>query len=449
MHTLLAPLLLSLLVATLPPAQAQALAVERVHLPGEAGHQVYNYQEQGGWRVWARSAAGFKASQIWLQGRAADGRWGDAAPWPHSDPRYRDSDPFVDTSSRRLLFVSDRPLQPDGAPLTQLDLFESEWDGSRWSTPRRLPEALQSPQYELGPEQHGGSLWFGSYRKDGRPGTGRLAIYRTGPGGPLRVLPAPVNDEGANSDPTPSPDGRYLLWWSARSGNGDLFMAERLAGDRHGPALPLPAAINSDTGFEFTPWLSADGDWLYFASTRPSDDDAGLAKLYRVHWPTVLRTLGPATEAASQAELDRAVNAFWHTLSHAADAASDTATLGRLLHPQARIWGSGVAGRNRQLQVMGADEFLAAMGKPSPRPLQECELAREQRRYGAMAQVYSHVRSDREAGSSPYVGVNSQQWHWDAEQGWRLLSLHYALDMPGQKLPAQGVCMARPVPAMG
>lgn len=442
MHTLPASLLLSLLLSASLPAGAQALAIERVHLPSELGHQVYNYQEQGEWRVWARSAAGFKASQIWLQRRAADGRWGDAAPWPQSDPRYRDSDPFVDAAGR-LVFVSDRPPQADGAPLGQLDLFESEWDGKRWSAPRRLPGALQSPQYELGPEQHGGSLWFGSYRKGG---PGRLAIYRAGPDGLPRALPAPVNDAGTNSDPTPSPDGRHLLWWSGRTGNGNLFMAERLAGDRHGAALQLPAPVNSETGFEFTPWLSADGEWLYFASTRPSDDAAGLAKLYRVHWPAVLRTLGPAAEAASQGELDRAVGQFWHAFSHAADAASDTAMLGRLLHPQARIWGSVVGGRERRLQAMSTGEFLAVMGRPSPRPLSECELTREQQRFGAMAHVYSHVRSEREAGSTPYVGVNSQQWHWDKEQGWRLLSLHYALDMPGQKLPAQGRCIGQPAP---
>lgn len=434
------PFIVSLAALLMPPC-VRALQPERLRLPGESGHQVYNYQEQGPWRVWARSEAGFKQSRIWLQRRDADGRWGEAAAWALSDARFRDSDPFLAADGRRLLFISDRSAE--GPPLKQLDLFESRWDGQTWTAPTRLPEALQSPAYELGPEQFGDRLWLASYRG------GALAIHSSRAGEAPQALPAPVNEDGAqaaNSDPTLSPDGRYLLWWSARSGNGDLYLAERLADGRYGPALRLPAPVNSEDGFEFTPWISADGQWLHYASTRASGEagDAGekpgLAKLYRVRWPELLQVLGPAAQAASQAELDAAVSAFWRALSHGAHEAADTATLRRLLHPQALIWGSLQRDRSSALMRMTAEDFLAAMSKPDARPMRECELAREQRRYGAMAQVYSRVRSDREAGSAPYTGVNSLQWHWGV-QGWQLLSLHFALDLPGEKLSAEGSCL--------
>jgi hypothetical protein len=411
---------------------AQALEIERLRLPGEAGHQVYNLQEQGPWRVWARSAAGFKGSEIWLQRRGDDGRWGEAAPWPRHEAAWRDSDPFLSADGRRLLFVSDRGGNG------QLDLYESRWDGQAWSAPQRLPEALQSRQYELGIEQHGARLWFGSAR------SGKLAIYAasTAEGdAPPQALPAPVNEGAANSDPTLTPDGRYLLWWSQRSGNGDLYLAERLADGRYGPALRLPEPINHAQGFEFTPWVSADGEWLFFASTRPNDDKnepVGLSKLYRVRWPALLRAL-PQAQAASQAELDAAVSRLWRAIGHGANEASDTATLRALLHPQARIWGSGVRERERRLDAMTAEDFLAALAKPSPKALQECELQREQRRHGSFAEVHSRVRSDV-PGAPSYSGVNSQQWHWDAARGWQLLSLHYALDLPGEPLDATGRC---------
>jgi len=429
-----------LLLLALP---AKALSLEPLPLTEAPDEQAYNYQEQGALRVWARSQAGFKASRIWLQ-RRVDGQWQAPEPWPQGSPRFRDSDPFLSSDGRQLLFISDRP-DSGSVPLKQLDLFESRrQEDGQWNAPRRLADALQSPAYELGPERHGGTLWFGSYRAQGQAGgPGRLALFRAPADGSAapQALPAPLNDGGANSDPTLSPDGRYLLWWSARSGGGDLYLSERLGEDRWGPPLRLPEPVNSAEGFEFTPWISADGEWLHFASTRPAAGRAaGLAQVYRVRWPELLQTLGSAAQAASQQELEQANSALWRALSHGANEAADVATLRRLLHPQAQVWGALVRERATvAVQLSGAD-FAQAMQRPDPRPMHECELARELRRYGATAQVYSRVRSDREAGSAPYTGVNSLQWQL-GPQGWQLLSLHFALDLPGDPLPAQGDCL--------
>ncbi len=384
-----------LLLLALP---VRALTLEALPLTEGPDEQAYNYQEQGELRVWARSQAGFKASRIWLQ-RRVDGQWRAPEPWAHSAPRFRDSDPFLSSDGRQLLFISDRP-EAGSEPLQQLDLFESRLqDDGRWSPPRRLPEALQSPGYELGPERHGGTLWFGSYRAQAQAGgPGKLALFRApadGSGVP-QALPAPLNDGGANSDPTLSPDGRYLLWWSARSGGGDLYLAERLGDERWGPPLRLPEPVNSSEGFEFTPWIGADGEWLHFASTRPvAGQPAGLARVYRVRWPALLQELGAAAQSASQAELDEANTALWQALSHGAQEAADAAALRRLLHPQAQVWGALARERSTVAVRLSGAEFAQAMQRPDPRPMKECELAREVRRYGATAQVYSRVRSDR------------------------------------------------------
>lgn len=441
-----------------------ALQVERVPLDEDARHQTYNFQQQGDLRVWARSGAGFKASQIRLQ-RRVQGRWLPPETWAQADARWRDSDPFLGAGGKALLFISDRPgpttpsAPPSataGAPRGQLDLFEaaaadagSAAPGQSWATPRRLAESLQSPQYELGPERHGGETWFGSYRPGG---PGPLSIYRTLSSDTTQApepVAAPVNDAGHNSDPTLSPDGRYLLWWSDRSGRGDLYLAERLGADRFGPALRLPAAVNDDQAFEFTPWVGDDGEWLYFASTRPDTDAAsggarpaatpGLARTYRVKWAAVLQALGPAATQASDAALGDAVSAFWRALSHGPEAAADVAALRRLLHPQARVWGSGVRERQARLLAQSGEQLVQDLVTPEALPMQECEVAREVHRHGTMAQVHSRVRTDRGPGQVSYTGVNSLQWHL-GPQGWQLLSLHFALEAPGLPLSGAGAC---------
>jgi len=432
-------------------AQAAALPVELMQLgPSDPAMQSYNLQELRDVRVFARSAAGFKQSRLFWQQRV-DGQWQAPQPMPFTDVRWRDSDPHLSSNGKTLTFISDRPAMGEQA-LGQLDMYESTLSEGQWSAPRRLSESLQSKAYELGPERYGDRLYFASYRPGG---PGKLSIYRSdrladgGDGAPL-ALPAPVNEGPSNSDFTLTPDGRYALWWSdrhagANRGDADIFMAERV-GVGFGPAIRLPEPINGP-GFEFTPSVSSDGQWLIFASTRPGTHAAGLSQLYRVSWPALLKALGPQVEAHSQLELEQKHSALWRAISHKAGEASDVALLGSLLHPQAQVWGQSLRAAKLDIKAWSGREFLAMLKTPSPEALLECEVHREIRRYGAHAEVYSVVESRRRADQvqADGVGVNSGQWEL-GPQGWQLLSLHYAMALPGQAPPPQarrsGDCMA-------
>ncbi|MBV8036494.1 MAG: PD40 domain-containing protein [Pelomonas sp.] len=413
-------------------AQAAGLAVERLDLGEGPGEQAYNLQEQGDLRVFARSAAHFKQARIYVQ-RRVDGQWQRVQALPFGDPRWRDSDPHLSADGRVLTFVSSRPAA-DGREHADLDLYESRWLDGHWGPPRRLPEAWQSPGHELGPERYGETVYLASSRPGG---PGALSVYRVRDGDATpQPLPAPINDGGQNSDFTLSPDGRYALWWSDRAGaeggGGDLYLAERL-GEGYGPALRLPAPVNGP-GFEFTPSVSADGRWLYFASTR--GDAQGLSHVYRVSWPGLLEQLGPAATAHSQAALEQAVSALWRAIGHAPGQASDVQVLQRLLHAEARVFGQSLKASSLQVWSASAGQFLADLAQASGQGLYECEIERQQRRFGGHAQVYSVVQTRRDpAQPGPtYTGVNSMQWQL-GPQGWQLLSLHYALEGPGLNLP--------------
>jgi WD40-like Beta Propeller Repeat/Domain of unknown function (DUF4440) len=426
-------LVLAAWLASPPPAGATALTVERLDLGEGLDQQAYNLQEQGELRVFARSARRFERSQLFMQ-RRVTGQWQPAQPLPFGDPRWRDSGPHLSAQARVLTFVSDRGL-PEGPTRDELDLYESQWQDGRWSEPRRLPEPWQSAGYELGPERYGDTFYLASTRPGG---PGKLAIYRADmPSGAPQPLPSPINDSAQNSDFTLSPDGRYALWWSDRAGpqggGADLYLAERL-GDGFGPAIRLPPPVNGP-GLEFTPSVSADGQWLYFASTR--DDAQKLSHVYRVAWPQLLAQLGAAATVHSQAALDGAVSALWRAIGHAPGQASDVEALARLLHPEARVFAQVLRSSSVQVRASTTPQFLADLARPGGSGLHECEVERQQRRFGGHAQVYSVVQTRHDPAQQvvTYSGVNSMHWQL-GPQGWQLLALHYALETPGLSLPA-------------
>lgn len=218
--------------------------------------------------VFARSQADFKDAHIWTARR--DGaRWQAPQPVPFTDPRYSDSDPWLTPDGRTLYFISNRPLQGE-APRKDLELWRVAVRGDGFGTPEHLA-MLGSEGQELGPELHGGWLYFNSTRAGG-PAPARMAIWRArviGAGfGQPEALPAPFNDGAVQGDFTLSPDGNTAVFWSQRGEvkDPDLFAARRTA-NGWSPAVRLPAPFNAP-GMDFTPAFSADGARLYFASER-------------------------------------------------------------------------------------------------------------------------------------------------------------------------------------
>ncbi|GAA4390916.1 hypothetical protein [Hymenobacter koreensis] len=239
--------------------------------------------------VFARSQPDFKDAHILVAQRQRNGEWSAPQALPFTSPRYSDSDPTFAPDGRTLYFTSDRPAPGRDSTRHDLDLWQVSWNGRQWGQPAHLGTTLNGKGPELGPCFHEGYLYFSAARRSGHGG---LDVYRArqedaGFGAPENLGPS-VNTAASESDAELTPDGRWLLLWSDRAGgtgSADLYAAPRTASG-WGPAVHLPAGLNSPE-FDFTPSLSADGQWLYFASTRavaPSSGRAvvGQSNLYRV-----------------------------------------------------------------------------------------------------------------------------------------------------------------------
>lgn len=236
--------------------------------------------------VFGRSGTGdFSDARVFLA-RGSGRDWEEPRPAAFSDPRWRDSDPWLTPDGRWLYFVSNRPAPGRDAARDDLDLWRAPVRDGRIGDLEHLADA-SSPGEELGPEVHGEALVFNSTRPGG---PARLALYRAaladGRPGTAQALPAPFNDGLAQGDLTFSPDGAVALFWSIRGDTRepDLF-AVRREGDRWGEAVRLPAPFNAP-GMDFTPSFSADGRTLYWASQRmadgraPAADGRGSADVY-------------------------------------------------------------------------------------------------------------------------------------------------------------------------
>ncbi len=110
-------------------------------------------------------------------------------------------------------------------------------------------------------------------------------------GGQARLL---VSHAANESKPLFSPDGRYLAFGSARTGNGDIYLLELESGS-------LRRLTFDDANDQLDAW-SRDGKWIYFTSS--SRDISGMNDIYRV----------PATGGTPmQVSSDRYTNEFEST----------------------------------------------------------------------------------------------------------------------------------------
>ena len=231
--------------------------------------------------VFARSEADFANAKIYVSERRR-GRWSTPEPIRFSEPRYSDTDPWLTPDGGTLYFASNRSAD-GGAAKKDLDLWRSRRDRSgQWSKPEPLGPAVNGPGPELGPELHGGILYFSSVRKGGKGGLDIYTARENGAGFDAAVpLGSPFNTAASESDFTLSADGRRAAFWRMVGAKGLLHVAERTPAGWSEPA-PLPDRVNIGP-FNFTPAFTRDGRSLRFASTRARAGQAeGMADIYVV-----------------------------------------------------------------------------------------------------------------------------------------------------------------------
>jgi len=194
--------------------------------------------------------------------RIENGRWTAPSPAPFASSGT-DFEAAYSPDGRQFLFVSNRPLQRDGSPKRDTDVWVVERAGTGWGgEPRNLGPAVNGPSNEYMPTvDREGNLYFERYGLN-------VSRWRDGnylPSEPVSGITNVVN----MGHPFVAPDGSYLIFDGQLPGNrasgltGVLFVSFRQQDGRWSPAVRL--FDQADTReYESCPTVSPDGKWLFF-----------------------------------------------------------------------------------------------------------------------------------------------------------------------------------------
>jgi len=189
------------------------------------------------------------------------------------------------------------------------DLFYSTKSGGSWQNPVNLGPVINSSTYEKDPaiSSDGNTLYFTAYARSG--GYGHDDIWVTQKIGgvwqePENLGPA-INSSENDRMPCISYDGNILYFSSERSGgqgSHDIYMSIKVGGvwqEATNPGSPINSSYN-DT----TPFLTRDGNYLYFVTRRPGglgSDDIWVSQKMGGNWQTP-EPLGSPVNSSLQEE---------------------------------------------------------------------------------------------------------------------------------------------------
>lgn len=196
----------------------------------------------------------------------ADGQWSAPRTAPFSGEGH-DKEPYLSPDGRVLYFASTRPYAGKDTTGTgeKYDIFMVEKTGQEWGVPRPVL-AVNSPAYDNYPAvASSGNVYLASHRNPGNRNDLFMASNVHGRFDPPRPLLS-LNTAATEADPYVAPDESYMIFSSDRpggAGSGDLYVSRSRNG---GWTIPVSLGPLVNTGdYEYTPWVTADGRWLYFS----------------------------------------------------------------------------------------------------------------------------------------------------------------------------------------
>lgn len=216
-----------------------------------------------------------------VQTRLIGDRWTRPEVAPFSaNPDYMNLEPHISPDGQKFYFLSTRPR--DGGPMpaedigqwVNQDIWVMERSGDGWGEPYNLGPPVNSDGEEYFPSvTRGGTIYFTRTPA----GTRESYIYRARPvdGGyaePEKLGPE-INSTQQQFNAFIAPDESYLIVCvfgrEDSRGGTDYYVVFRNEEDTWSRPVNMGAAINTPRNGEYSPYVSPDGKYFFFMSTRP------------------------------------------------------------------------------------------------------------------------------------------------------------------------------------
>jgi len=195
-------------------------------------------------------------------------KWSAPETLPFSG-QYRDSDPVLSPDGRKLLFVSDRPV--NGKDPHHYEIWMCEREGEKWSEPKNLGPVVNMHSQFFASMAANGNLYFTATVADDNP---EIDVFVSklvdGKYTTAENLGPQINGPGiVNIEAFISPDEKFLLIGAFSRpdsvGSSDIYVSYNQSGKW---SAPIPVSAINTPAREYSPRLTPDGKHIIFTSER-------------------------------------------------------------------------------------------------------------------------------------------------------------------------------------
>jgi hypothetical protein len=201
-----------------------------------------------------------------------NGVWSKPEVAPFSG-KYRDLEASFTPDGKTLYFASDRPITANTVK-KDFDIWRvSKSANGKWGEPENLGTVVNSDKNEFYPiVTTSGNLYFTAEAPYGKGSEDIVMCAPTAKGYSAPVsLPEAINTKFGEFNAYVSADEQLIMFSSfGRAddmGGGDIYISKKDKNGNWVPARHLPAPINS-TGLDYCPYLTPDKKYLVFTSNR-------------------------------------------------------------------------------------------------------------------------------------------------------------------------------------
>jgi len=206
--------------------------------------------------------------------KQVDGHWTEPRVTPYmGNPEHMNLEPCISPDGQKFYFLSNRPNDDQSETEGNSDIWVMDREGDKWGEPYNLGSPINTEQGEFFPSiTSNGTFYFTRALK----GQQANHIYRSrlvnGKYSEPEKLPPQVNSGSSQFNAYVAPDESFLIvpvyGREDSQGSTDYYICFRNADDTWNEPINLGDKINTTGGLEYSPYISPDGEYFFFMSTR-------------------------------------------------------------------------------------------------------------------------------------------------------------------------------------